>query len=87
VTNLRQNRLATPIQRFNAEVTQLRDDRRRAVLSVCQHGRSIDDVRLLLDVLGLDPREGRRDYRRDDVVPVGSVNASTAFNVPGRLGS
>lgn len=39
-----------------SEVT--RDERRRAVLAVVQRSTSVPDCLMLLDMLGLNPREG-----------------------------
>jgi hypothetical protein len=36
-----------------------RDTRRRAVLAVCAHAVDSHDAEDVMDVLGLDPREGR----------------------------
>jgi hypothetical protein len=74
-------RFVRPDER-NVELIKLvRNEQRRATLCVATHGKSVDDVRLLLDVLGLDPELS------DDVVatsPVTVVRHSVAWNDPGR---
>lgn len=76
----------TPIERSRQNEQLVREQRRRAVLHVCQAGHDVDDVRALLDVLGLDPREGLREPPAEvtAAVPVGAIRATTSWNDPGR---
>jgi hypothetical protein len=79
-------RFVTPDVRQAETVRLIRQERRRTVLCVCTHGGSAEDVLELLDVLGIDPREGLRELPPDVIAvpPVGVVRRSVAWNDPGK---
>jgi hypothetical protein len=76
--------LLTPVERSREAERLVRAQRRRAVLRVCADAANAEDASLLLDVLGLDPVEGREESMTDVRVPIGAIRATTSWNDPGR---
>lgn len=77
----------TPVERGRQTERLVREQRRQAVLRVCHDARDATDAAFLLDVLGLDPREGQLEPSSDVSVaaPVGAIRATTSWNDPGRI--
>jgi len=76
----------TPVERNQLTARIVREQHRLAVLRVCHDATDAMDAAFLLEVLGLDPREGKLELPSEVSVsaPVGAIRATSSWNDPGR---